>query len=94
MLPRFALTRVGAEKAAAAASPNLQAAVLIIVYAATAYLGFGRMPTGEEVQAAAGLLVLAAISYRRTWWTANSPTPPSDPAVPPAAQEPEAEDAR
>jgi TRAP-type mannitol/chloroaromatic compound transport system permease large subunit len=72
----------GSEKATAAMTPNLAAAVLVLVYAGTAYFGIGEMPTGVAVQNAVGLVVLGLIGRRLTWRTPNSP-----PAAPAPAEE-------
>lgn len=70
---------MGAQKSVAAAIPNLSAAVLVLVYAATGYAGIGDMPTGVAVQSAIGLLVLAWIGKRLTWYVPNEPAaPPED----------------
>lgn len=63
----------GAQKSVAAAIPNIAAAILVLVHAATGYFGIGDMPSGVAIQSAVGLLVLAWIGKRLTWYVPNEP---------------------
>jgi hypothetical protein len=63
----------GAQKSVAAAIPNVAAAILVLVHAATGYFGIGDMPSGVAIQSAVGLLVLAWIGKRLTWYVPNEP---------------------
>lgn len=75
----------GPQKAIAAGVPNTTSAVLVLVYASTAYFDVGVMPHGVEIQVAIGLLVLAGFNVALTYampnvkhWFGETETPPTE----------------